>query len=80
MAIDRPMSEHEGALFDAVRVLGETVLEMGADKTALNGRLTEAMNAAKNLGNRNGALLLEFLIAALFPAPEPAPKPSFRVV
>ena len=61
--------------FDAVRVFGMTLLDMGADKNALNGRLTEAMgNAAKNLGNKNGAALLGFLIRALFPAPEPAPK------
>jgi len=80
MATDRPMSEHEGALFDAVRVLGAMVLDMGADASVLNGRLTEAMDAAEKLGNKNGASLLGFLIRALFPAPEPAPKPSFRVV
>ncbi len=80
MAIDRPMSEHEGALFDAVRVFGMTLIDMGADKNALNGRLTEAMGAAEKLGNKNGASLLGFLISALFPAPAPAPKPSFRVV
>ena len=80
MAIDRPMSEHEGALFDAVRVFGTTLLDMGADKNALNGRLTEAMDSAEKLGNKNGAALLGFLIRALFPAPEPAPKPSFRIV
>jgi hypothetical protein len=80
MAIDRPLSEHEGALFDAMRVFGVTLLDMGADKNALNGRLSEAMAAAEKLGNKNGALLLEFLIRALFPTPEPAPKPSFRVV
>jgi hypothetical protein len=80
MAIDRPMSEHEGALFDAVRAMGMTLLDMGADKNALNGRLTEAMDAAEKLGNKNGASLLGFLIRALFPSPEPTPKPSFRIV
>jgi hypothetical protein len=49
MANDRPMSEHEGALFDAVRVLGATMLEMGADASVLNIRLTAAMDSAEKL-------------------------------
>jgi len=80
MANDRPISEHEGALFDAVRVLGATMLEMGADASVLNIRLTAAMDSAEKLGNKSGASMLDFLIRALFPGPEPAPKPSFRIV
>jgi hypothetical protein len=80
MAPDRPMSEHEGALFDAVRVLGFTILDLGADPKILTDRLIEAQNAAEALGNKHGASTIGFLIGALFPSPAPAPKPSFRVV
>ncbi len=80
MAIDRPMSEHEGALFDAVRVLATVVLDLGADAAVLRARLTTARDAAESVGNRHGAETLEFLIGALFAAPDPAPKPSLRVV
>ena len=80
MAADRPMSEHEGALFDAVRVLGTVVLDLGADASILRQRLTTARDAAEALGNKHGAETLEFLIGALFGSPEPSPKPSFRIV
>jgi hypothetical protein len=80
MASDRPMSEHEGALFDAVRVLGTTILDIGADPKVLNSRLTEARNSAHALGNTHGAATIDFLINALFPQTGPAPKPSFRIV
>ena len=77
------MSEHEGALFDAVQVLATTVLELGADREALRRRLKVVRDATDALGNHSGAATLDFLIAALFPAPdapEPAPKPTFRIV
>ena len=80
MATDRPMSEHEGALFDAVRVLATTILDLGADANVLRTRLTTARDAAESLGNRHGAETLEFLIGALFAPPDPTPKPSLRVV
>jgi len=82
MPPDRPMSEHEGALFDVVRVLGTTVLGLGADPKILTDRLTEARDAASALGNLHAAATIDFLINALFPqmAPTPAPKPSFRIV
>jgi hypothetical protein len=80
MAADRPISEHEGALFDAVRVLGTAVLDLGADASILRQRLTTARDAAESLGNKHGAETLDFLIGSLFGAPEPSPKPSFRVV
>jgi hypothetical protein len=80
MAADRPMSEHEGALFDAVRVLATTVLDLGADPKILNERLTQAQGAADSLGNVRSAATLGFLIQTLFPAAGPAPKPSFRIV
>jgi hypothetical protein len=56
------------------------MLEMGADASVLNIRLTAAMDSAEKLGNKSGASMLDFLIRALFPGPEPAPKPSFRIV
>jgi len=80
MTADRPMSQHEGALFDVVRVLGTTVLELGADPKKLNERLSEVRRNAENLGNRHGADTIGFLIGALFPELAPPPKPSFRVV
>jgi hypothetical protein len=80
MTIDRPISEHEGALFDAVRVLATIVMDLGADAKILRERLTAARDTADSLGNTHGAATLEFLIDALFPAPDPAPKPSFRIV
>ena len=86
MRADRPLSEHEGALFDVVCILARTVLELGADPTILNGRLSEAMRNTEALGNSNGAATLGFLIGTLFPspdsdpAPDPATKPSLRIV
>jgi hypothetical protein len=77
------MSEHEGALFDAVQVLATTVLELGADREALRKRLMVVRDKTDALGNHSGAATLDFLITALFPAPEapdPAPKPTFRIV
>jgi hypothetical protein len=80
------MSEHEGALFDAVLALAETLLEMGADPAHLQTRLSKARDAADALGNRNGAETLDFLMRVLFKTPDPlnpsdpSPKPSFRVV
>jgi hypothetical protein len=82
MRADRPLSEHEGALFDAVCILARTVLELGADPKILNDRLSEAMKSADAVGNSHGAATLGFLIRALFAAPDPEPgtKPSLRIV
>jgi len=85
---NRPMSEHEGALFDAVLAMATMMLEMGADKNALRARLENARAAADARGNLNGAATLDFLMNSLFgptgpvidPAPNPGPKPSFRIV
>jgi len=80
MRTDRPMNEHEGALFDAVRVLGVTVLELGADPDKLRQRLTEEMERAEGLGNHHGAATLGFLLTAMFGGPNPEPRPTLRVV
>lgn len=79
---DRPMSEHEGALFDAVCILARTVLELGSDPKILNERLTEAMRNAEALGNLRSAQTFGFLIRALFAPsdPDPGHKPSLRIV
>jgi len=82
MRADRPLSEHEGALFDAVCILARTTLELGADPKILNERLNEAAHSAEALGNVHGAATLGFLIRTLFPAPEPEPgtAPALRIV
>ena len=82
MRADRPLSEHEGALFDALCILARTVLELGADPKILNDRLAEAMHTTEARGNSHGAATLGFLIHALFPSPDPEPgaRPSLRIV
>jgi len=82
MRADRPLSEHQGALFDALCILARTVLELGADPKILNQRLDEAARNAEAMGNAHGAETLGFLIRALFPSPDPEPsaKPALRIV
>jgi hypothetical protein len=76
----RPMSEHEGALFDAVLAIAATVLDLGADREQLRRRLATARAAADALGNRHGVETLDFLMDSLFKPSEPPTKPSFRIV
>jgi hypothetical protein len=80
MTADRPMSAHEGALFESVQVLAKTLLDLGADASVLRARLTEARDATGSLGNRAGAGTLDFLIDSLFSPRDPPPKPSLRIV
>jgi hypothetical protein len=84
MTNTRPMSEHEGALFDAVLAIAVTMLEMGANRDALRTRLEKARAETHARGNENGVATLDFLIGNLFgspdPAPDPARKPSFHIV
>ena len=82
MSADRPLTEHEGALFDAVCILARTVLELGADPKILNERLAEARRSAEARDNRHGAETLGFLIHTLFTPsdPEPGRRPSLRIV
>lgn len=82
MCADRPLTEHEGALFDAVCILARTALDLGADAKILNERLTEAMRGAEACNNYRGAQTLGFLIRALFAPsdPEPGRKPPLRIV
>ena len=82
MRADRPLTEHEGALFDAVCIIARTVLDLGADPKILNERLAEAMRCAEARDNCHGAQTLGFLIQTLFAPshPEPGHKPSLRIV
>lgn len=82
MCADRPLTEHEGALFDAVCILSRTVLDLGADPKILNERLTEAMHNTEAHGNSRGAKTLGFLISALFAPSDPSPshRPPLRIV
>jgi hypothetical protein len=84
MTNTRPMSEHEGALFDAVLAIAATLLETGASRDALRARLEKARAEADTRGNLNGVATLDFLMSNLFgssdPAPDPARKPSFHIV
>ena len=80
MRADRPLTEHEGALFDAVCILARTMLELGADPKVLNDRLSVAMRNAEALGNARGAETLGFLMAALFTGPEQGSTPTLRLV
>jgi len=80
MVNDRPISEHEGALFDAVQVLAKTLLELGADGNVLRTRLMAARESASAAGNHHGAATLDMLVGALFAPPGPPSKPSLRVV
>ncbi len=80
MSQNRPMTEFEGALFDAVLLLGTIVPELGADSQSFQNRLLAARDAAEGLGNQHSVQTLNFLIASLFAQPAPAPKPTFRVV
>jgi hypothetical protein len=74
------MSEHEGALFDAVLAIAATLIEQGANPEKLRGRLAAARAAADALGNRHGVETLDFLMDSLFKPSEPPTKPSFRIV
>jgi hypothetical protein len=80
----RPMSEHEGALFDAVLAIAATMLEMGANRDAFRARLEKARAETDARGNHNGAATLDFLMSNLFPSsdpsPDPARRPSFHIV
>ena len=70
MATDRPISEYEGALFDAVLALGLTLLESGnLNESALLDKLSAARSNAESLGNKNGAATLGYLIKFLAEPP-----------
>jgi hypothetical protein len=66
---DRPMNEYEGALYEAVRVLGLAIIEMGGNRLAIQAGLEEMRDAANGHGEKNGAAILDHLCRALSDAP-----------
>jgi hypothetical protein len=63
------MSEYESALYAAVRVLGLAIIEMGANRNAIQAGLEEAQEDAATTGSKNGAATLGHLLDALFSPP-----------
>jgi hypothetical protein len=74
------MSEHEGAMFDALLVIATTVLELGADPVILRKKLEKVRDATSMRGNQHGVETLDFMIESLFVPDDPAPKTPFRIV
>jgi len=74
------MSEREQALFDVIRVLATTVLELGATSALLRERLKGIRQTAFIVGNADSVKVLDRLIDGLFPPPEKPLKPPFRIV
>jgi hypothetical protein len=63
---ERPMSEYESALFQAVLVIGHTLLKAGnINESELLSGLTEARTRAEEAGRTNEAATLGFLIKFL---------------
>jgi hypothetical protein len=70
METDRPMNEYEGALFDAVLPIGQTLLESGSiSESALLNKLAEARTDSEEWGRRNEAATLGLLIKFLGESP-----------
>lgn len=63
-----PMNEYEGALYEVVRVLLQTVLDMGADRTMLLTRLQPMAEAARKIGRKDGATTIDMLIRSVVSA------------
>jgi len=74
------MSEREQALFDVIRVLATTMLELGATSALLRERLNGIRQTAFVVGDTESVKMLDRLIDGLFPPLEKPQKPSFRIV
>lgn len=74
------ISDREQALFDVIRVLATTVLELGATSSLLRERLNGIRQTALIVGNAESVKMLDRLIDGLFPPPEKPEKPQFRIV
>lgn len=65
---DRPMSEHESALFQAIRVLGLAVIEKGGNRQAIEAGLEDVAAEAEDAGRTNEAATLRLLSQAILEA------------
>ena len=65
MEADRPMNEYENALYEAVRVIGLAVIEMGGNRKAIQAGLEEMQEAMEQDGQKNGAATLQLLCRSL---------------
>ena len=72
--------EREQALFDVIRVLATTMLELGATSAVLRERLNGIRQTAFIVGNAESVKMLDRLIDGLFPPPEKPVKTPFRIV
>jgi len=73
-------TQYQQALFDVIRVLATTTLELGTPGAVMRARLTAVRHTAVAAGNSEAIEMLDHLIDDLFPAIEENPKPPFRIV
>jgi hypothetical protein len=80
MTTDRPMSEYEAALFDAIVALGQTLLEGGnISESVLLNKLSEARTNFDEMGRRDGAATIALLMKFIAEPPKyyvPGPDAS----
>ena len=65
MNADRPMNEYESALYEAIRILGQAVVEMGANRGALQARFEDMQEQMERDGQKNGAATLQLLCGSI---------------
>jgi hypothetical protein len=63
------MSEYECALFDAILILGDAIVKLGASESQILSKFKEASNSAKKRGRENEEATLDLLIRFLFEEP-----------
>jgi hypothetical protein len=65
MSSNQVMNQYEGALYEIVRILLLTVVEMGADKNVLMARMRSMAAAARQLHRSEGAAAIELLLQSI---------------
>jgi len=75
MTAERQMNEYEGSLYEAVRILMATVVELGADKTVLIERLKDVADADRADDRETAAVALELLIRSFTSEFSYVPRP-----